>query len=312
MTMYIRQLDPKKMRINPHTNKPWKAWDARPTKNAENGYCEVLGKKYKVNDRHVFDSYFTNRKMRDGTISETDSHGYYYERWTVPREGVCQFEGCEEQFLYLRERKNNCDLHCQTFRDETHEEMLANNYASCGRSKYIARRTGCSGEKIPLDIFKNLDGTFSQKRNKDYIRSQCNLCKDEVGWIGRLKREHKMTPEEYDIQFQKQNGVCAVCSLPEKKRKRLSVDHDHQFDGTDTRLNRGLVCDSCNSSLRDRSVDDLIGSELHLQMAIYLKLAELTVDEGFNSGSFSVNNSYHKKAISNLILVLQKELNKID
>ena len=56
--MYLRKLDPKKMRINPHTNKPWKAWDPRPTKNAEDGYCLVLGKKYKINDGHVFDSYY--------------------------------------------------------------------------------------------------------------------------------------------------------------------------------------------------------------------------------------------------------------
>ena len=306
--MYLRELDPKKMRINPHTNKPWKAWDSRPTKNALDGYCEVLGKKYKNNDGHVFDSYFTNRKMRDGSFRETDKYGYYYERWTVPREGICQFESCEEKFKYLRERKNNCDLHAQKFRDETHEEMIANNYASCSRSEYIARRTGCSGEKIPLKMFKNIDGSFHQKRGKDYITSQCRLCKDETGWVGRINRDHKITPEEYDIQLQKQNSVCAICHLPDIKR--LSVDHDHQFEGTDTRLNRGLICDPCNTSLRDRSSDGLNVSDLHLKMAIYLKLAELTVDDGFESGVFSVNYSNEKKALNKVIISLGRELEK--
>lgn len=49
----------------------------------------------------------------------------------------------------------------------------------------------------------------------------------------------------YAQTLQKQNGVCAICKLPPQgKRKRLVVDHDHRTDKV-----RGLLCDSCNTSL---------------------------------------------------------------
>ena len=117
-----------------------------------------------------------------------------------------------------------------------------------------------------------------------------------------------MTPEEYDKQLKKQDFVCAVCKLPDRKQK-LSVDHDHEFDGTNIRLNRGLVCEPCNLSLRDRKKDHN-ESDLHLRMAIYLKMAEVTKRNGFQSGDFSVNYKDKKKALNEMIVSLGRELDK--
>ena len=56
----------------------------------------------------------------------------------------------------------------------------------------------------------------------------------------RLMHEYGMTIEEYDNLFTAQNGVCAICGLPQSS-KRLFVDHSHE-----TGKLRGLLCRRCN------------------------------------------------------------------
>ena len=87
---------------------------------------------------------------------------------------------------------------------------------------------------------------------KEYDRS-------EKGLITRRKRHlrktYRITLEDYEALLMKQKGVCAICKKgPEvqKRRKNLSVDHDHnccigqQSCGT---CIRGLLCYKCNSAL---------------------------------------------------------------
>jgi len=52
-----------------------------------------------------------------------------------------------------------------------------------------------------------------------------------------------ITLAEYDEMFRKQNGVCAICKLPEITR-RLAVDHNHK-----TGKVRELLCAKCNRLL---------------------------------------------------------------
>lgn len=61
-----------------------------------------------------------------------------------------------------------------------------------------------------------------------------------------LRKNFGITIEEYEEKWQQQNGVCAICSQPEKgtrngKVRWLNVDHDH-FTGEV----RGLLCTNCN------------------------------------------------------------------
>lgn len=55
-----------------------------------------------------------------------------------------------------------------------------------------------------------------------------------------------LTVEEYNQLVKDQNGVCKLCNRfrPNKRAKRLCVDHDHK-----TGKIRGLLCDPCNRSL---------------------------------------------------------------
>jgi hypothetical protein len=56
-----------------------------------------------------------------------------------------------------------------------------------------------------------------------------------------LKRLYSITPEDYDLLLNQQNGVCAICGGVCPTGRRLSVDHDHA-----TNKIRGLLCSRCN------------------------------------------------------------------
>jgi hypothetical protein len=58
----------------------------------------------------------------------------------------------------------------------------------------------------------------------------------------QLKKLYNTTPGRYDELFEKQQGVCAICSESEKgSRDYLCIDHDHN-----TGFIRGLLCHDCN------------------------------------------------------------------
>lgn len=60
-----------------------------------------------------------------------------------------------------------------------------------------------------------------------------------------LKYNYGITPQEYQILFEAQNGKCAICNTNDPiTRLNFSVDHDHV-----TGRVRGLLCTTCNSLL---------------------------------------------------------------
>lgn len=75
---------------------------------------------------------------------------------------------------------------------------------------------------------------------KGVLRGQCNLCRT----AGNVERKFGLTPEAWNIMFEEQGGVCAICKNPETQNRRISVDHDHE-----TGKVRGLLCNNCNRGL---------------------------------------------------------------
>lgn len=81
---------------------------------------------------------------------------------------------------------------------------------------------------------------------------------DPAGYRNERRRSnllhfYGLTVQEYDAMMAEQNGVCAVCSMPEMsrvagrgadERRRLAVDHDHESGRV-----RGLLCLTCNHGL---------------------------------------------------------------
>ena len=63
--------------------------------------------------------------------------------------------------------------------------------------------------------------------------------------INHLKRQYKITIEQYNGMFVKQNGKCAICNKHQQELSRnLAIDHNRE-----TGKIRGLLCDSCNMGI---------------------------------------------------------------
>ena len=110
-------------------------------------------------------------------------------------------------------------------------------------------------------IFKDVEHFEASNRYKSGYSSQCVQCRYTPQIESRLshylKHKYSMTLEEYYSILAEQNGVCAICKLPETRvvkpnakkyslniKPRLAVDHDHT-----TGKNRGLLCIKCNIAI---------------------------------------------------------------
>lgn len=61
----------------------------------------------------------------------------------------------------------------------------------------------------------------------------------------RLRRTYKISLEDYNNLFTKQNGCCAICKIDQQAlKKKLFVDHCHK-----TSKVRGLLCHKCNFAI---------------------------------------------------------------
>ena len=126
--------------------------------------------------------------------------------------------------------------------------------------------------------YKPLEEFYKSKYTKDGAHSRCKVCsnKASVDWykqnsdVERLKkqswrkrnpskvksqnrrdalRQYGLSLNDWEQIFNKQNGLCAICDLPETSTNRgvlmrLSVDHCHS-----TGKVRGLLCSKCNKAI---------------------------------------------------------------
>lgn len=90
---------------------------------------------------------------------------------------------------------------------------------------------------------------------KNYLRRREAILQDrKENWVKyksiELKSNFGITYSDYLRLLNKQNGVCAICQMPEQTvsragvRKRLAVDHNHE-----TGKIRGLLCSGCNQAI---------------------------------------------------------------
>lgn len=99
-------------------------------------------------------------------------------------------------------------------------------------------------EVKPIEQFPKSPGSYCRKclneRTKNNPNHKTNVRKNQ------LQKKYGITLEQYTELFQKQQGVCDICSEPEmaKGKQNLAVDHDHK-----TGIVRGLLCHNCNTAL---------------------------------------------------------------
>ncbi len=123
------------------------------------------------------------------------------------------------------------------------------------KGKYPRKPHYCTrcGEQDPTKFYTHKRGecvscchqrsTRQQKGNKPFNRRR------------HLRRAYGITPEFYDAEFIKQQGLCALCGKPPDKtdlQKILVVDHDHE-----TEEFRGLIHGRCNCIL-GYAKDDIV------------------------------------------------------
>ena len=122
----------------------------------------------------------------------------------------------------------------------------------------LQRCPGCDQELSQKDYFPSCWGiqgqpcSSCQTRRTEAWRKN-NPEKNAVAnrrRYGKPRNNHfGVSCVEYKKMFNSQNGVCAICGLPERSRhkgiiKSLCVDHCHETGKT-----RGLLCTRCNSGI---------------------------------------------------------------
>ena len=129
---------------------------------------------------------------------------------------------------------------------------------------------GADGQKQCSQCAQFLNWDCFKKRKQEgklYLNSSCKSC-NKIKWdkwvdnnkehYQQVKKQgqkllhdnHKkyerngITKEQYQLVFETQKGLCAICNQPPKDNQALAMDHNHQ-----TNEFRGLLCKECNRSL---------------------------------------------------------------
>ena len=91
-----------------------------------------------------------------------------------------------------------------------------------------------------------------REKNKEKLKERFKLYKlnnpEKIKLAYRknaLKKRYKLTIEEYNEMYRKQESKCGICGIHENKlTKKLNIDHDHK-----TGKARELLCQKCNVAL---------------------------------------------------------------
>ena len=107
----------------------------------------------------------------------------------------------------------------------------------------IAQKYRETHKKQLKKLKRDWDMTHSEERRnyKQENRDKSKNC--------YLIKTYGITLDKYKQMLEAQNGVCAICHLPETRKSKyndytLAVDHDHK-----TGKIRGLLCHGCNNCL---------------------------------------------------------------
>lgn len=129
--------------------------------------------------------------------------------------------------------------------------------SKCGKSKPLTNyRKGnrhckrCAADYMKIWRTRHADRINAEKRAQYAIRYKNDPAVQEGYRRRRMTRLFGITPSDWDVMFEAQNGCCAICQRTEaasrghkgnKHKRRLAIDHCHE-----TGKVRGLLCSRCN------------------------------------------------------------------
>lgn len=125
-------------------------------------------------------------------------------------------------------------------------------------SFYVNRNTKDGRATYCADCQKQASRQWTSD-HADHVKARNAAAREKPGYKDRARRDmqrwwltqYGITVEDYEAMLAGQNGVCAICHLPERyvdprtgRPRRLAVDHDHK-----THRVRGLLCGRCNRAI---------------------------------------------------------------
>jgi hypothetical protein len=107
------------------------------------------------------------------------------------------------------------------------------------------------GAKTPEEKKKHAEYMRDYDKRNPEKKKRIRTAYREKHKANQLRIRYNLTAEDYNSMLEKQNGVCALCGLPERIKiskgpgiRSLAVDHDHN-----TGKVRALLCHKCNVTL---------------------------------------------------------------
>lgn len=117
------------------------------------------------------------------------------------------------------------------------------------------------------EAHKEEHAAYSKKRyeeQKASFQARARAYSRAHGHAMKLKK-YGLTPEEYDVILESQEGACAICGSLPPNGMHLSVDHNHNTD-----VVRGLLCSKYNTMLGFANDS----SEVLLRASAYLEASK--------------------------------------
>lgn len=185
---------------------------------------------------------------------------------------VCKWHGglLEEHIIHTKKRGKPFTV-CKLCRSISRAKTIAKNFGKCihhgiltpeltkkdGRCRICHRKSAGKKRNENREWFNNKmaqdRAKNPEKWNKIY-KKVYNQQRAKYGSVYSLKKccdARGITLEQYQEMLEKQNGVCAICFLPETRKDgrtqvtgRLAIDHCHK-----TNKVRGLLCHDCNTGI---------------------------------------------------------------
>ena len=170
------------------------------------------------------------------------------------------------QELPSSERAFCCVQEAATTEDAAMARMFVDpiDVKKCKRCTMVQAKHRFTGRSKVCWLCRNDDARKKYAEDPEYKCSVVNAYRRRTRTKETIRNEklwqrYKLTPEDYDGFYERQQGKCAICNrdLP------LHVDHDHNDFLSAV---RGLLCAGCNRGLGcfDDDSDRLISAAIYL------------------------------------------------
>lgn len=149
----------------------------------------------------------------------------------------CKVEKPASEFYDAPSQVKGIDSICKPCKNRETAERSANNPESRARRNATAKR-----HRSKPEIKAKRSKAAKQYRQTPHRQASLR----QARFKAHLK-SYGLTVDQHAAMLESQNGVCAICGLPQiprGRKRRLHIDHDHG-----TGKVRGLLCDRCNAGI---------------------------------------------------------------